>query len=214
MKRNERAGEELIEDGSENGETIELDADGESDIQTAMDEALASVERDGGPTREVEREDEVARLEAEIQDLRQRTIRTLADFENYRKRVEREKSEDRRYAAMPVLKDLLEVVDNLERALATKAEADDLRTGVEMTLKQARELLRRHGVSEIPAVGEVFDPTIHEAVARHETEGVEEATVKSELQRGYRLHDRLLRPSMVEVAVPAEVPAGDTQESN
>jgi len=214
MKRDERSGDELIEDEAENGEPIELDADEEGDIQTAMEEALASVDRDDAPNPEAGGEGEVARLEAEIQDLRQRTIRTLADFDNYRKRVEREKKEDSRYAAMPVLKDLLEVVDNLERALATNAEADDLRVGVEMTLKQARELLRRHGVSEIPAVGEVFDPTIHEAVARHETEGVDEAVVKSELQRGYRLHDRLLRPSMVEVAVPAEVAAGDTQESN
>lgn len=206
MKEKRGAGGEVMGDEPFEEDHVELDADEEADLQAAMDEALASV----GP----ESEDEVARLEAEIQDLRQRTIRTLADFENYRKRAEREKSEDRRYAAMPVLKDLLEVVDNLERALAADANADDLRTGVEMTLKQARELLRRHGVREIAAVGEAFDPTIHEAVARHESADVEQAVVKSELQRGYRLHDRLLRPSMVEVSVPAEVAAGDTRESN
>lgn len=213
MKKERGAGGEGMDDEPFEEDHVELDADEETDIQAAMDEALASVGASADRS-ETEGLDEVGRLEAEIQDLRQRTIRTLADFENYRKRVEKEKSEDRRYAAMPVLKDMLEVVDNLERALAADANADDLRTGVEMTLKQARELLRRHGVSEIAAVGEAFDPTIHEAVARHESADVEQAVVKSELQRGYRLHDRLLRPSMVEVVVPAEVAAGDSRESN
>lgn len=214
MKDEHGAGGEVMDDDPFDEDRVELDADEDTDIQAAMDEALASVGESSAESAERQDEDEVARLEREIQDLRQRTMRTLADFDNYRKRAEKEKNEDRRYAAAPVLKDLLEVVDNLERALATNAEADDLRTGVEMTLKQARELLRRHGVTEIPALGEVFDPTIHEAVARHESAGVDQAVVKSELQRGYRLHDRLLRPSMVEVVVPAEVTAGDAQESN
>ncbi len=212
--RDKHGSDDEMEDEAFDGDSVELDADEENDIQAAMNEALAAVEDSPEEGARAEGEDEVARLESEIQDLRQRTIRTLADFENYRKRVEREKSEDRRYAAMPVLKDLLEVVDNLERALAANAESEDLRIGVEMTLKQARELLRRHGVTEIPASGEVFDPTIHEAVARHETPGIDQPVVKSELQRGYRLHDRLLRPSMVEVAVPLEVAARHTQEPN
>ncbi|HEX2164278.1 MAG TPA: nucleotide exchange factor GrpE [Thermoanaerobaculia bacterium] len=147
---------------------------------------------------------EVAALRREIADLRDRSMRTLADFDNYRKRSERERREALRYAASAPLGDLLEVVDNLQRALAAGGSADDLKTGVEMTLRQLEDVLGRHGIEGVHAVGRPFDPTVHEAVSRIEDPDAETATVVEELQRGYRLHERLLRPARVVVAVPPD----------
>jgi molecular chaperone GrpE len=149
-------------------------------------------------------DEEVAILRREIADLRDRSVRTLADFDNYRKRSDRERRDAVRYAAAAPLGDLLEVVDNLERALAAGGAADDLKLGVEMTLRQLEDVLRRHGVASVPASGERFDPAHHEAVSRLEDPDVEAPTVVEELQRGYRLHDRLLRPARVVVAVPPD----------
>lgn len=152
----------------------------------------------------VSEEDEVAELRREIADLRDRSVRTLADFDNYRKRSERERRDVVRYAASAPLGDLLEVVDNLERALAAGGSADDLKLGVEMTLRQLEDVLRRHGIEGVPAAGQRFDPAYHEAVSRLVDPDVEAPTVVEELQRGYRLHDRLLRPARVVVAVPED----------
>lgn len=152
----------------------------------------------------VSEEDEVAELRREIADLRDRSVRTLADFDNYRKRSERERRDAVRYAASAPLGDLLEVVDNLERALAAGGSADDLKLGVEMTLRQLEDVLRRHGIEGVPAAGQRFDPAHHEAVSRLVDPDVEAPTVVEELQRGYRLHDRLLRPARVVVAVPED----------
>jgi len=147
---------------------------------------------------------EIGKLRREIADLRDRSMRTLADFDNFRKRSERERQEAKRYALLDPLRDVLTVVDNLERALSAEGSAEDLKRGVEMTLKGLRDLLRRYGVSEVKAAGAAFDPAIHEAVLRQEDPAVEAPTVVEELQRGYMLHDRLLRPAMVKVGVPAE----------
>src|SRR4051812_563077 len=197
-------------ESSDNPAVAELDLDGgEVDLESAMREAVqavegveseASAERTGSP------EEEVAKLRREIADLRDRSMRTLADFDNFRKRSERERQEAKRYALLEPLRDFLAVVDNLDRALSAQGSAEDLKRGVEMTLRAFQEQLRRHGVREIPAQGEAFDPALHEAVMRQEDPTVERATVAEELQRGYMIHDRLLRPAMVKVAVPAEKP--------
>jgi molecular chaperone GrpE len=157
---------------------------------------------------------EVAKLRRENADLRDRSMRTLADFENFRKRTERERQEAKRYALMEPLRDFLAVVDNLDRALSAQGSAEDLKRGVEMTLRQFQEQLRRYGVREVPARGEAFDPAVHEAVSRQEDPTVERPTVAEELQRGYMIHDRLLRPAMVKVAVPAEKPAAAPGSGN
>jgi molecular chaperone GrpE len=149
----------------------------------------------------------ISRLEEELEELRDRSIRTLADFENYRRRAERERDELRRYAAFEAMSDFLPVLDNLERALSAGGSADDVRVGVEMILRQMRDLLRQRGVAPVEALGEPFDPTLHEAVARDEDPDVDVPTVIEEMQRGYRMHDRLLRPALVKVAMP--VPDSD-----
>ncbi len=120
--------------------------------------------------------------------------------------TERERQETRRYALLEPLREFLPVADNLERALSAGGSAEDLKRGVEMILRQMQELLRRFGVREVAAGGEVFNPALHEAVARVESDRVAVPTVTETLVRGYMLHDRLLRPAMVKVAVPPERP--------
>ena len=191
---------------------VALDLDEQSpDLEAAMREAVAAVEgvesgarpADGVPGGGA---DEVARLKQENAELRDRAVRTLADFDNFRKRSQREAQELRRYALLEPMRELLAVADNLDLALSAQGSAEDLKRGVEMIHRQMQELLRRFGVTEVPAVGQPFDPTQHEAVAREESAEVKTPTVSAELRRGYKLHDRLLRPAMVKVAVPAEGP--------
>lgn len=169
----------------------------------AAAEAPAQEDRNAGDTVEL------GRLQQELEDLRDRSLRTLADYENYRKRVERERTESRRYAGIEVLRELLTVVDNLERAVAAPGSVDELKQGVELILKQLHELLRRSGVHPVPAVGEPFDPNMHEAVARQQDPNVDRPTVTAEHQPGFWMHDRLLRPAVVSVAVPVEEPPAE-----
>ena len=133
--------------------------------------------------------------------LRERLVRLQADFENARKRSLREQQEFREFAVFDIAKDLLPVVDSLERALqASPSDSADLRTGVELTYKQLLDSLSKIGVQPVHALGERFDPRIHHAVATVDTDLVEDQTVVGELQCGYKFKDRLLRPAMVTVA--------------
>jgi molecular chaperone GrpE len=148
--------------------------------------------------------DDVSKLRQEIADLRDRSMRTLADFDNFRKRSERERQDTRKYALMEPLREFLGIIDNLDLALSAAGSADDLKRGVEMIHRQMADLLRRHGAKEVAALGQPFDPAVHEAVSREEDPTVQTATVTGEMRRGYFLHDRLLRPAMVKVSVPVE----------
>ena len=182
------------------------ETDQEMDQETDQDVEILEIEGDDtvGGDDDGERLDGVAALRRELADLKDRSMRTLADFDNFRKRSERERRESLRYASAELLREMLEVSDNLERALAAGGSAEDLKTGVEMTLRQLQDVLRRHGAEEVPAVGEPFDPALHEAVSRQEDPDAEEPRVVEQFQRGYRLHERLLRPARVVVAVPPE----------
>ncbi len=205
-----------LRDMEDTGE-VALDLDEQSpDLETAMREAVAAVEgvEEGArPEAEADGEaDEVARLRQEIADLRDRSMRTLADFDNFRKRSERERQELRRYALLEPMRELLTVADNLDLALSAQGSAEDLKRGVEMIHRQMQELMRRFGVTEVAAAGQPFDPTLHEAVSREENAEVKAPTVVAELRRGYRMHDRLLRPAMVKVAVPPEGGGGGEAE--
>ncbi|MEM7480818.1 MAG: nucleotide exchange factor GrpE [Acidobacteriota bacterium] len=191
----------------ESPDELELDGAESEDLDEAMAEAVAAVEEvegrhEGDEGSEVSQE--VLDLRQEVRELRERSVRTLADFENYRKRSERERGDLRRYALTEAMREMLSVVDNFERALTAGGGFDDLKQGVEMILRQMKDVLRRQGVEEVPAEGEPFDPSVHEAVSRREDPAVVEPVVVKEMQKGYRLHERLLRPSIVEVAVPIE----------
>ena len=140
-------------------------------------------------------------LRAENADLRDRYLRTLADFENYRKRVDREKQDFYKYALADTLRDLLPVLDNFDRALEHAEEGDDFHKGVSLIYKQMFDALKKHGVRVIDETGVRFDPNIHEAVVTEKNPDVPAHTVTTILQKGYFLHDRLLRPALVKVAV-------------
>lgn len=201
-----------------------LDSDDSEDLDEAIREALEAVERQNGPEDaapdgEGESEEEAPvesaqRLEEQPEDpgrealaeelvqLRERLVRTLADFDNFRKRTERERSESRRYEGFHFVREFLGIVDNLERAAEAAGSIDDLKTGVQLILRQIQDLLARFGVQRIETTGELFDPRVHEAMVREEGEAVGEPTVTEEFQAGYSMRDRLLRPARVKVAMP------------
>jgi molecular chaperone GrpE len=141
-------------------------------------------------------------LQHERDDLYDRLLRKTAEFDNFRKRTERERREFTEWAAADVLSDVIAVVDDFERALAVEAppEAAKYREGVELIHRQLVELLRKRGVQALDVVGADFDPTLHQAVASDESPGAREGEILSELRRGYKLGDRLLRPALVRVA--------------
>jgi molecular chaperone GrpE len=146
---------------------------------------------------------EIAQAVEERDQLRDRLLRTQAEFDNYRKRVERERLETIERAAESVLRDVLPVVDDLERALDAEASneaAASYRKGVELIHRQLTELLTRRGVKPIETLGKNFDPHLHQAVASEAVPGARDGEIVQELRRGYMLGDRLLRPAMVKVA--------------
>jgi molecular chaperone GrpE len=142
-----------------------------------------------------------ASLAAENLQLKDRVMRTLADYENYRKRTDREKADFFKYSLANVMRDLLPVLDNFDRALEHAEEGDEFHKGVLLIYKQLYDVLQKHGLNPIDEPGVPFDPNIHEAVVREENGSVPSHTVVAILQKGYFLHDRLLRPALVKVAV-------------
>lgn len=142
-----------------------------------------------------------AALVLENRELKDRVLRTLADYENYRKRSDREKQDYFKYALADMIRDLLPILDNFDRALDHAEEGDDFHKGVLLIYKQLNDILKRHGVTSIDEANVRFDPNIHEAVVREENSSVPTQTVVAVLQKGYFLHDRVLRPAMVKVAV-------------
>jgi molecular chaperone GrpE len=140
-------------------------------------------------------------LRTENEELKNRYLRTLADFDNLRKRTEREKADFFRYATSAVLKDILPILDNFDRALEHSNAEDDFHKGIELIYKQLYDTLYKHGLRPIDEVGVHFDPNIHEAVVREEDASVPSHSVTAVLQKGYFVHDRLLRPALVKVAV-------------
>ena len=154
---------------------------------------------------EGEAADPIDALQREKDALQDRLLRTAAEFDNYRKRMDRERRELSEYAAADMLRDLLPIVDNFERALQAPAtaETDAFRKGIELIHKQMVEVLKKRGVKVIDALGTDFDPNFHQAVIHEASDAHREGEVMEELQRGYLLGDRLLRPAMVKVAKPS-----------
>ncbi len=151
-----------------------------------------------------------AKLEAAEQEAGEnydRFLRISAEFENYKKRKERESADFRKYANETLVKELLPVVDNLERAMETQGDHEDavhsVLEGVDMTLKEIFKVLEKFAVKAVDAVGNEFDPTYHQAVMQEASDTHPDNTVIKEFQKGYTIHDRLLRPAMVVVAKAA-----------
>jgi molecular chaperone GrpE len=143
--------------------------------------------------------DEFEQLKAERDQLLDRLARLQAEFENARKRSERERIEYRDYAAGTVVEQFLPVLDNFELALKSSGTTEQLRSGVELIVKQMEDTLRQLQVHAVPAVGEPFDPRVHEAIGSVERHDLPDQHVAEEIRRGYRLRDRLLRPALVRV---------------
>ena len=141
-------------------------------------------------------------LQKERDDLYDRLLRKTAEFDNYRKRVDRERKEFTEWAAADVLSDLLAVIDDFDRALAADLppEAQRYKAGLEIIHKALGDLVKKRGVTPIETVGADFDPHRHQAVAYEAVEGAREGEVVEELRRGYMLGERLLRPALVKVA--------------
>jgi molecular chaperone GrpE len=148
-----------------------------------------------------EQESQIERLRAENAAYLDRLARLQAEFDNFRKRAVREQQEYREYALAEALKQLLPILDSLDRALKTDAgPAEDFRSGIDLIDRQFHDVLARLGVEPVPTKGIAFDPNIHQAVQMIATAEVPENHVVEELLRGYKLRDRLLRPAMVLVA--------------
>jgi molecular chaperone GrpE len=175
-------------------------------------EAEDAEQRPDAPHAAPAAEDPLSTAEREREELRELYQRALAELENARKRHQREMAEQRQYSVSELARDLLEVLDNLQRALAglgPEHENDPLAAGVRLVEEQLVKTLRNHGVRPIAALGQPFDPMRHQAVLQEETDQAAPGTITEELVRGYHLADRLLRPTTVKVA---KLPAG-TKES-
>jgi molecular chaperone GrpE len=144
----------------------------------------------------------IEQLEADAKEASNRYLRLAADFDNYKKRVRQEQSETVQRANAELIGKLLPVVDNFHRVIESAPEEVDEAwlKGINLTLQQLDELLTTQGVSPIEAIGQPFDPTLHEAIGHEESDELPEDTVVSEVRRGYRLHDRVVRPALVRVA--------------
>ena len=154
-------------------------------------------------------------LEAELSEAQEQVLRTAADAENFKKRLQREKEEQTRYANESFMRELLTVIDNLERALehsGTEASQGGLVEGLTLTLKGFLDTLARFGCTQVEAIGKPFDPNFHEAVSQEESADHEPNTVLQELQKGYMLKERLLRPAMVLVSKLSSQQDTDSRE--
>jgi len=180
--------EKAAADGSGNGSGPEAGA-----AETALPPATA--------------EERVAALEAERDEIKDRMLRIAADFENWKKRARKEQSDAEAKARESVLRDVLEVADNLERATSAHAQAGNgavdaaaVLKGVNLVLRVIQQKLERHEVRAFEAHGQPFDPRVHEAISRVESDDVPAGSVAVELQKGYKVGERLLRPAMVSVS--------------
>lgn len=201
-------------------EVVGVDEDGvpvpdeevSDDVEVVFEEAPES--EDVLPAAVVE-----AASDDEARELRERLIRLQADFENFKKRVERERLDHLRYATSDLLGRILPVLDNFERALASVrpgGSIDAFVEGVELIHRQLLSVLEREGLREMESVGQPFDPGVHEAVATESDPSLPPQVVTHVFQRGYLLHDRLLRPAMVRVRIDEDgegAPPDDRKES-
>jgi molecular chaperone GrpE len=145
-------------------------------------------------------EDELAAVRRERDDLRDRLLRMTAEFDNYRKRTDRERRELSEAASIDLIRDVLPVIDDFERALAAPGWEPGTRRGIELIHRQLLDTLRRRGVEPLEVLGLPFDPSWHEAVAADPADGRPDGEITAEVRRGYRLGQRLLRPAQVKVA--------------
>ena len=218
--------EQEIETQTANSEELESPPTDDASEVSEADESSADPESEDSPEAEAlaNLEAEYEAYKAESEQQHDQMLRTIAEFDNSRKRAEREKEESLKYALESFVKELIPTIDSIERAIQSTKESQDvdaLAEGVEMIYKGLLSTLEKHGVTPIEAVNEPFDPMQHEAVMHVESENVPENNVIEEWQKGYMLHNRVIRPSMVSVSkgkseqvAESEVPNLEEEESN
>jgi len=169
---------------------------------TALEKRLAEkAAQESDDEGDVEAPINIADAREQIEDLNARVLRLTADYDNYRKRAQRDKEDVRQFANQGLLEKLLPVLDNFEMAITAVKEADpSIKDGVQMIYDQLFTVLSDSGMEPIDGMGEQFDPNLHEALSQEETSDVKEGTVVQQVQRGYKLNDRLVRPARVVVA--------------
>ncbi|WP_179032959.1 nucleotide exchange factor GrpE [Paenibacillus kribbensis] len=182
----------------------------EKQQNVSTEEATETIQEQEEPVNEAaaleaqEEDTEVAKLRAEAEEHQQRFLRAQADFDNFRRRTLKEKEELAKYASMKLVTELVPVLDNFERALATAqqgAETESFAKGVEMIFRQFEGVLQAEGVTAMNSVGQPFNPDFHQAIMQVESEEHEEGIVVEEVQKGYMLKDKVLRPAMVKVSM-------------
>lgn len=198
-----------IENGDDLQENQSSDSTDES--QAKENDLISNKDSDSSGTDEREAvkllEAKLETVTKESQENYDRLLRVSAEFENYKKRSVRELSDVQKYANQSLVRDLLPIIDNLELALKSATESNSntdgcLLDGVELTRKEILKVFEKNNIEQIEAIGKPFDPNYHEAVMREESDEYAENTVINELQKGYLMHDRLIRPAMVVVAMP------------
>ncbi|SME89721.1 nucleotide exchange factor GrpE [Pseudobacteriovorax antillogorgiicola] len=181
------------------------DSDAQEDSRDNQDAKAQTAEVVDESSEQGSLQETVKKLEAENKELQNKFLRTVADMENLRRRHDKEKSDLAKYGNEKLLEDLLPVLDSFEKALAT-GEGDESQSyveGVKMVFKQLTDMAEKHGLTGFESQGEEFDPNLHQGIQRIEDESVETERVKDVFQKGYMLNERLLRPAVVSVAVPA-----------
>lgn len=190
----------------------------ESPETASSDEAIENLPENSQQNEEVS--DSQAQLldkTDEIEAVNDKYLRLAAEFENYKRRVQRDQSDTIRFANEKLLRDMLPTLDNLERAIQSgrnQDNVDGILEGIDLTYKHFLETLQKIGVTQVSSVGEIFDPAKHQAVGQVDSSNVPENAIIEEYQKGYFLHDRILRPAMVTVAkaIPATGEATQPQE--
>ena len=179
----------------------------ETDADTAAEEKAEELkpeaeknEKEHRKDKKPKKESETEKLKAELEKKNDLLLRTAAEFDNYKKRTEREKTGIAEYARAGIIKQLLPIIDNIERAAAADKESPDYLKGIEMIIKQFEALSEKLQIDEIAKPGDAFDPTLHEAVMHIEDEELGENVIAEVLQKGYKTGDTVIRPAMVKVA--------------
>lgn len=175
---------EIIDEGENAGDTNQ-----ETQTENKDDDIVQSLQQ------------QIEKLTLEKESISNKTLRIQAEYDNFKKRTQKEKQSDRKYKAQEIVDELLPVIDNFERALAVEVteEAASFVEGMTMVYNQIKKALKNQGVEEIETVGKEFDPNIHHAVIQVEDDEQESNTVLEEMQKGYMLKDRVIRPAMVKV---------------
>lgn len=189
---------EKVADREETADSQLTEEEVDFSAETFEDEAAAAE----SAIAEEDEADEVSLLKEELEAEQNKYLRLLADFDNFKRRNQKDKEIQQKFRSQSLLTDLLPVLDNFERALAVETKSEEaaaILKGVEMVQKSLIEAVQREGLEEVKAVGEPFDPNFHQAVMQDKDDSAEPGTVLQELQKGYTLKGRVLRPSMVKV---------------